>query len=326
MNLLNGSELWIIYALVFGTVLLAVQGLYVLLFKARQEKTAINRRLALTAQLNNPNEVLEVLRRERGFEFLTRISALQQLNDLIIQSGVRASGFSFLLLAVVLGLAIVALLTLRARLTRSGIRAGGPGHGRPCLSVSAHRSAAPHRGVRRAVSGRTRRDGARTAGRPSVPRCRSGLVAREMPDPVGSEFGIVADEVMFGLEQSAAIDNLFRRVGHADLLFFATAVNVQHQTGGNLAEILTRLSRLLRSRSKLRLKIRALEFRGAAVRRGPVPCALRVVRHNQPALAGIFHVGARSSDYSAADRVVSGAAGRRKYRHVPHGQLQVLNE
>ena len=53
------SELWIIYALVFGTVLLGVQGLYVLLFKARQEKDAINRRLALTAQLNNPNEVLE---------------------------------------------------------------------------------------------------------------------------------------------------------------------------------------------------------------------------------------------------------------------------
>ena len=67
---------------------------------------------------------------------------------------------------------------------------------------------------------------------------------------------------MFGLDQSVAVDNLCKRVGQGDLSFFATAVNIQHQTGGNLAEILTRLSRLLRSRSKLRLKIRALSSEG----------------------------------------------------------------
>jgi tight adherence protein B len=93
-------------------------------------------------------------------------------------------------------------------------------------------------------------------------RVALGLVAREMPDPVGSEFGIVVDEIMFGLEQSTAVDNLGSRVGHNDLSFFSTAVNIQHQTGGNLAEILSRLSTMLRSRSKLRLKIRALSAEG----------------------------------------------------------------
>jgi tight adherence protein B len=88
------------------------------------------------------------------------------------------------------------------------------------------------------------------------------LVAREMPDPIGSEFGIVGDEIMFGLQQSVAVDNLYPRVGHSDLAFFSTAVNIQAQTGGNLAEILTRLSRMLRSRAKLRLKIRALSAEG----------------------------------------------------------------
>ena len=261
MNLLNGSELWVIYALVFGTVLLVVQGLYVLLFKARQEKAAINRRLALTAQLNNPTEVLEVLRRERGFEFLTWTSASQQLNDLIIQSGVRAGGFSFLLLAVVLGLAIVALLTLALG---SPVLAFGLGVPATAGLVYLYLRMAQQRRI--TAFGEQFPDaldvmvrGLR-AGHPF--RVSLGLVSREMPDPVGSEFGIVADEVMFGLEQAAAIDNLFRRVGHADLLFFATAVNIQNQTGGNLAEILTRLSRLLRSRTKLRLKIRALSSEG----------------------------------------------------------------
>jgi len=93
-------------------------------------------------------------------------------------------------------------------------------------------------------------------------RVALALVAREMPDPIGSEFGIVADEIMFGLEQSVVVDNLAPRVGHRDLSFFSTAVNIQHQTGGNLAEILSRLSRMLRSRLKLRLKIRALSSEG----------------------------------------------------------------
>src|SRR5262249_45684308 len=56
--------------------------------------------------------------------------------------------------------------------------------------------------------------------------------------------------------------NLGPRVGHNDLSFFSTAVNIQYQTGGNLAEVLSRLSTMLRSRLKLRLKIRALSAEG----------------------------------------------------------------
>jgi tight adherence protein B len=93
-------------------------------------------------------------------------------------------------------------------------------------------------------------------------RVALALVAREMPDPIGSEFGIVADEVSFGLELTAAADNLVRRVGHDDLSFFAVAVNIQSQTGGNLAEMLSRLSHMIRNRTKLRLKVRALTSEG----------------------------------------------------------------
>jgi tight adherence protein B len=247
VNLLNGSELWIVYALVFGTVILAIQGLYVLLFKARRENAAINRRLALTNQLNNPNEVLDVLRRERGFDSLDQIPALQHLNALVIQSGMRANGLSFVLLAVffaVVGFAsavpaTIGLVYLYLRIAQQRRIAAFAEQFPDGLDVIV-------RGLR--------------AGHPF--RVALALVAREMPDPIGSEFGIVSDEVMFGLEQSSAIDNLIRRVGLNDLLFFATAVNVQQQTGGNLAEILSRLSRLIRSRSKLRLKIRALSSEG----------------------------------------------------------------
>src|SRR5262249_27593373 len=88
------------------------------------------------------------------------------------------------------------------------------------------------------------------------------LVAREMPDPIGSEFGMTADEISFGQDLRTAVENLHRRVGQDDLPFLLMAINVQSQTGGNLAEILTGLSRLLRNRGKLALKIRALSADG----------------------------------------------------------------
>jgi tight adherence protein B len=90
------------------------------------------------------------------------------------------------------------------------------------------------------------------------------LVAREMPDPVGTEFGMLADEIAFGLDVRSALGNLYRRVGQADLLFLTVSVGVQAQTGGNLAEILSRLSRMMRNRANMRLKIRALSAEGRA--------------------------------------------------------------
>jgi tight adherence protein B len=88
------------------------------------------------------------------------------------------------------------------------------------------------------------------------------LVSREMPNPVGSEFGATAEEISFGQDMRTAAENLYHRVGLKDLVFLVVAINVQTQTGGNLAEILARLSRLLRNRTKLQLKIRALSADG----------------------------------------------------------------
>ena len=72
-----------------------------------------------------------------------------------------------------------------------------------------------------------------------------------MQDPVGTELGMTSDEISFGQDVRTAIENLYARVGQEDLMFFTVAINVQNQTGGNLAEALARLSRLLRSRAKL---------------------------------------------------------------------------
>ncbi len=88
------------------------------------------------------------------------------------------------------------------------------------------------------------------------------LVAREMPDPIGSEFGLLSDQLTFGLELDEAMLNMFDRVGAEELGLLAVTVSVQRGTGGNLAEILENLSQMIRDRSMIRAKIRAISAEG----------------------------------------------------------------
>jgi tight adherence protein B len=68
------------------------------------------------------------------------------------------------------------------------------------------------------------------------------MVGREMKDPIGSEFGIDADEITYGADLETAMRNLYFRMGQEDLPLFVTAVAIQGSTGGNLGEILQNLS------------------------------------------------------------------------------------
>jgi tight adherence protein B len=103
-----------------------------------------------------------------------------------------------------------------------------------------------------------------------------GLVAREMRDPIGSEFGIVVDEITYGADLETALRNLYVRVGQDDLPLFVTAVAIQAATGGNLGEILANLSAVIRERFKMRRKIRALasEARASAIILSSLPIVM----------------------------------------------------
>jgi tight adherence protein B len=89
-----------------------------------------------------------------------------------------------------------------------------------------------------------------------------GMVADEMKDPIGSEFGLAIDEMTYGLDLREALDNMLGRTGHGDLQFMVAAVNIQSGVGGNLAEILAGLSKVIRDRHRMILKIKALSAEG----------------------------------------------------------------
>jgi tight adherence protein B len=255
------NDLWIIYALVFGAALFGAQALYWILIRSRSERKIINRRLMLASELKDQSAVLSTLHRERGIAILADVEQLQWLHDLVMQSGLKLdlarlliwgtglTGLFYFLFGIWLGMGPAGLMIAipvallagyvilrRARAKRIAVFSDQLPE---ALDIVV-------RGLR--------------AGHPF--RVALGLAAREMPDPIGTELGILLDEISFGLEQQVAVDHLYERVGQEDLSFLSTAINIQSQTGGNLADILQSLSRLLRNRAKLALKVRALTSEG----------------------------------------------------------------
>ncbi|MDN5788097.1 type II secretion system F family protein, partial [Pseudorhodobacter sp.] len=85
-----------------------------------------------------------------------------------------------------------------------------------------------------------------------------GIVAKEVADPLGTEFGMIADEAAYGRDVSEALKEFAERMDNQDLRFLAVAVTIQQTSGGNLAEILDGLAKVIRARFKLFRRVRAI--------------------------------------------------------------------
>lgn len=88
------------------------------------------------------------------------------------------------------------------------------------------------------------------------------LVTKEIEDPLGSEFGLVSDEVAYGAELNDALLDLAERWELDDIRMFVISLSVQNETGGNLAEVLENLTKVIRDRAALYMKVRALSSEG----------------------------------------------------------------
>jgi tight adherence protein B len=253
-----------VYALAAVSAVLFAEGAYLLFFSAASYRSRVNRRLSLLNDTVDRQALLVQLRRERGLtmggDFRLPIASL---NRLIVQSGLSI-GLSRL--GVLAGIAAAGTCGTILVTTGSFVEA--------LLGTLASGLVLPYLALRVLRSGRQKKFAAQfpdaidiivrslRAGHP-VP-IAVNMVAREMPDPTGSEFGLVADEITYGADLETAMRNLYARVGQDDLPLFVTAVAIQGSTGGNLGEILENLSAVIRQRFKMRRKVRALASEGRA--------------------------------------------------------------
>jgi tight adherence protein B len=258
------DPIYLVWLFVAVSAILAVEAIYLTCFQTASYRSRINRRLMISKDRTDRESVLIELRRERGLtaggDYQINLVAL---NRLVLQSGVTI-GLTRLLVVVafIVVVAFAAILIIRGSFLEAGIAALFCGTVLPTF-------------VLKVLRGRRQKNFAAQfpdaldiivrslrAGHP-VPIAIT-MVGREMKDPMGSEFGIVSDEVTYGAELEAAMRNLYGRVGSDDLPLFVTAVAIQGSTGGNLGEILENLSGVIRQRFKMRRKIRALAAEGRA--------------------------------------------------------------
>jgi tight adherence protein B len=208
--------------------------------------------------------VLVQLRRERGLTSGGDYRLpLINLNQLLLQSGLSI-GLGRLVLFVLLGMVAMfaAVLFFHGTLTQAMIVTLVGGVALPPLVLRFLRNRRQKKFAAQFPDAIDIIVRSLRAGHP-VPIAIT-MVGKEMADPIGSEFGIVSDEMTYGSDLETAMRNLYFRVGTDDLPLFVTAVAIQRSTGGNLGEILENLSSVIRERFKMRRKIRALAAEGRA--------------------------------------------------------------
>jgi tight adherence protein B len=258
------DPIYLIYILIAASAGLAVEGAYLLCFSGASYRKNVNRRLKLLKDQPDRENILIQLRRERGLTSKGHYSlSFININQLVMQSGLTLGVKKLLIFDTILTVvAFVAGVIFRGSLLEALLIALFGGIALPYLILRILR------GRRQKKFGAQFPDAldmivrSLRAGHP-VPIALT-MVAREMKDPIGSEFGIVVDEITYGADLETALRNLYFRIGQDDLPLFVTAVAIQGSTGGNLGEILANLSTVIRERFKMRRKIRALASEGRA--------------------------------------------------------------
>jgi tight adherence protein B len=264
---------YLIYAMIAAAVVVGAEAAFQYLTNSRSYRRSVNSRLKVIDRIGDRKDSLLELRRRRSLSAEGRyILPIIWLNRLVMQSGISINAKT--LVKLMFGGAVVifaASYILERGLVFGGALALVIGFALPLQFLRIARSRRIKRFESQLPDGIDAMVRSLRAGHP-IPVALS-TVARETPDPVGSEFGMAFDEVTYGLDVETAMANMRARVGEADLALLVVAVSVQSKTGGNLAEILASLSKILRERFRMHRKVRALsaEARFSAIALSVLP-------------------------------------------------------
>jgi len=278
--------------LVFAAAATAFQTLFGLV-KVGAVKRRVNRRLTVADKVGSlPDLVLE-LRKQRGLnEKGERRAGWAWFNDLVVASGVTFEPRKWTMIALGFGAAAGLGVGIVSHAIVAGVGAA------VVMAVAGPIFTLKFKAKRRAKRLGDQLPNALEvvvrsleAGHP-VPSAID-LVGKEMPDPVGSEFGMAADEIAFGSTLEQAIGRMADRCAHPDMDLFAATVRLQERSGGNLVGLLKMNAGTIRERARMRLKINAAssEGRASAMILTAAPCgaALMLQLSSPSYYGGVIH-------------------------------------
>lgn len=250
----------IIYGLIFIGVLVLVEGLYLVAFgKSISMNSRVNRRLEMLNKGGRREEVLDQLRKEMRQHMSAKSIPLYSL----LAAKAQKAAIAFTpqqLLMVMGGLSTVAFIGLSVGTeTETPVRIVisiviGVGAVFFWISSKANkRMSMIEEQLPDAVELMVR---SLKVGHPFTSAVQ--IVAKEVQDPLGTEFGVIADEAAYGRDVGEALKDMAERLDMQDMRFLAVAVTIQQQAGGNLAEILAGLAQVIRARFRLFRRVKAI--------------------------------------------------------------------
>ncbi|MEL6957975.1 MAG: type II secretion system F family protein [Pseudomonadota bacterium] len=250
----------IIYGLIFVACIVLVNGIYLVAFgKSINFNNKVNRRLEMLEKGGNREQVLEQLRKEMSQHMSSQNIPLYSL----LATKAQKANIAFtpsqlmMIMALLCGVAFMGLTV--GTQTSLAIRAAvavGMGVGGVYIWVNnkaKKRTAAIEEQLPDAVELMVR---SLRVGHPFSSAV--AIVAKEVPDPLGSEMGVISDEAAYGRDMGETLKHMAERMDMQDLRFLAVAVTIQQTAGGNLAEILDGLAKVIRARFKLFRRVKAI--------------------------------------------------------------------
>jgi tight adherence protein B len=250
----------LIYFLIFVAVVLMVEGLYLTVFgKSISLNSRLSRRLALLEKTHDREKVLEQLRKEmsqhvnaRGIPLYSILANKAQRANIAFTPkqliGIMAGLSMFAYVGLMIGTEVAPAVRLVVAL---GMGVGGVYvwiNNKAKKRMSLLEEQLPD-----AVELMVR---SLRVGHPFSSAIAN--VSKEISDPLGTEFGVIADEASYGRDVAESLKAFAERMDSQDLRFLAVAVTIQQQSGGNLAEILDGLAKVIRARFKLFRRVRAI--------------------------------------------------------------------
>ncbi|NIZ13368.1 type II secretion system F family protein [Phaeobacter sp. HF9A] len=250
----------LIYGLIFIGVLVLVEGLYLVTFgKSINLNSRVNRRLEMLEKGGNREQVLEQLRKEMQQHLKSRSIPLYSL----LAERAQKAAIAFTprqLIMIMAGVSVFAFVGLSV-----GTQTAAPVRTLASIVIGVggvffwvNKKAK----TRMALIEEQLPDGVELmvrslrVGHPFSSAIQ--IVAKESQDPLATEFGIIADECAYGRDVGEALKEMAQRLDMQDLQFLAVAVTIQQQSGGNLAEVLAGLAKVIRSRFRLFRRVKAI--------------------------------------------------------------------
>ena len=261
----------IFYVIVFMAVVLLIEGAFLYWRDVKGPQARVSKRMQLIAAGASNAEIMESLRRETSNASASLLpSAITYLETRLTQAGMRIPAGRVLIMmattTVVIGVLFPIIGGISGKINSAAsyllvvLFALAIGIALPLMFINLQAAKRIKLFESQFPMGLDIFVRGLRAGYPVTSALE--LLVTEVPDPLASEFGLVVAEMNYGYNLRDALANLANRVQTQDIQMFVVSVAIQSETGGSLAEILEGLSKVIRDRHSMVLKVRALASEG----------------------------------------------------------------